>query len=154
MAIFIPDDEAGRVRNLYEYNILDTAPEPAYDEIAQLAAQLCHVPTAFVLLMDEARYWMKSGVSMTRRLTEAPRECSVCNTTILRSDPLVVPDLKKDKRFREPPYVTDEPYYRFYCGVPLVSPKGYALGTICVMDTEPREPRRSWSSRWSRWLTR
>ncbi len=93
MATFIPDDEARRVANLYEYDILDTAPEPAYDEITQLAAQLCDVPTAFVLLTDEARYWMKSSVGVTKRLTEAPRECSVCNTTILQSEPMVVSDL-------------------------------------------------------------
>lgn len=140
MATFIPDDEAGRVANLYEYDILDTVPEPAYDEITQLAAQLCDVPIAFVLLVDEARYWLKSRVGGPEILAEAPRECSVCNTTILQSEPMVVSDLQKDERFHELPYVIGEPYYRFYCGVPLISPRDYALGTICVMDTKPREP--------------
>jgi class 3 adenylate cyclase len=93
-----------------------------------------------VLLVDEARYWLKSRVGGPEILAEAPRECSVCNTTILQSEPVVVSDLQKDERFHELPYVIGEPYYRFYCGVPLVSPRGYALGTICVMDTKPREP--------------
>ena len=108
MGNFIPDDEAGRVANLCEYDILDTAPEPAYDEITQLAAQLCDVPIAFVLLVDEARYWMKSRVGCPESLAEAPRECSVCNTTILQSEPVVVSDLRKDERFRELPYVVGE----------------------------------------------
>jgi PAS domain S-box-containing protein len=135
-----PPDEAERLAALRRYEVLDTPPEPAYDDLAMLAARLCRTPIALVTLVDENRQWFKASVGMKVRST--PRADSFCARAIRQPAPqqvMVVPDARRDERFRDNPLVTGEPHIRFYAGAPLVTPDGHALGTLCVIDTAPRE---------------
>ena len=135
----IPANEEARLRTLQTYAILDTLPELAYDDIAQLAAQICGCPAGMVTFLDEKRQWMKAKYGLPPELTQCPREITICQTTICNDDVLYVPDLSKDHRFGDLPLVSGEFHLRFYCGAPLITPDGYALGTICVIDFQPRE---------------
>lgn len=135
----IPANEEARLRTLQTYAILDTLPELAYDDIAQLAAQICGCPAGLVTFLDEKRQWMKAKYGLPPELTQCPREITICQTTICNDDVLYVPDLSKDHRFGDLPLVSGEFHLRFYCGAPLITPDGYALGTICVIDFQPRE---------------
>jgi class 3 adenylate cyclase len=135
MSITIPND-AARVAALRGYNILDTAPEPAYEEITRLAAHVCQCPVATIGFIDDRRHWAKSRCGMPRG--EKPRELSICTTTVCQSDLLLLPDLAADERFADNPIVAGEPHFRFYCGMPLINAEGHALGTLCVMDFQPR----------------
>ncbi|MFQ5894236.1 MAG: adenylate/guanylate cyclase domain-containing protein [Nitrospinota bacterium] len=139
MDVPIPENDAERVAALRTYNIMDSAPELAYDDITKLAAQICHCPIAHINMIDESRLWYKSKYGIPPEITERPRYPTICSNTICRNDLLVVPDLTKDERFSNYPLVVGEPYHRFYCGMPLINPQGYALGSICVLDFEPRE---------------
>ena len=134
----VPPNEAERLAALREYDVLDTPPEPAYDDLARLAARLCGAPIALVTLVDENRQWFKAAVGLELRAT--PREHSFCARAIAQPVPglMVVPDATADERFRRNPLVTGEPHIRFYAGAPLVAPGGHALGTLCVIDREPR----------------
>jgi class 3 adenylate cyclase len=134
-----PENEAGRLVALKGYDVLDTPPELAYDELSELAARLCGCPIAYISLVDESRLWLKSGCGLPPDLTEMPRDDTVCAATICQNDLVVVPDLTVDERFRDLPSVSGEPHLRFYCGMPLINPEGYALGTICAVDFQPRE---------------
>ena len=135
----IPANEEARLRTLQTYAILDTLPELAYDDIAQLAAQICGCPAGLVTFLDEKRQWMKAKYGLPPELTQCPREITICQTTICNDDVLYVPDLSKDHRFGDLPLVSGEFHLRFYCGAPLITPDGYALGTICVIDFQPHE---------------
>ena len=139
MSIAVPANESGRLEALRRYRILDTAPEVAYDEITELAAQICGCPVAVIGFVDEAQDWKKSKYGLPANFTGLPREISICSTTICAGSLLHVADLTKDERFRNNATVTGPPHLRFYCGMPLVTPDGYALGTLCVIDFEPRE---------------
>jgi class 3 adenylate cyclase len=120
-------------------NILDTAPEIAYDEIAELAAQICCCPVAYISFIDDDRRWLKARYGLSPEMIEAPRANAVCTTTICGAEVFVVPDMKLDPRFENSPMVVCDPPCRFYCGMPLITDEGYALGTLCVMDFEPRQ---------------
>jgi GAF domain-containing protein len=133
----IPKDEAQRLTALREYRVLDTESEQAYDDLTQLAATVCHVPSAFVSLVDEARQWFKSRVGFEP--TETARDISFCAHAILKPEPLIVPDALKDSRFADNELVTKPPHIRFYAGFPLVTPEGFALGALCAVDTRPRQ---------------
>lgn len=133
----LPPNEAARVKALCLCNVLDTEPEAAFDGLTHLAAHICGTPIALISLMDAHRQWFKSKVGIDA--TETPREIAFCSHTILCSDILIVPDARSDQRFATNPLVIDQPHIRFYAGVPLVSPEGYALGTICVLDVVPRD---------------
>ena len=139
MAARIPPNDVERVEALHSYDILDTPPEAGYDELTELVAQICGCPVAFIGFIDETRDWLKSKYGLPPDLTEAPRDMTVCLTTVSMNDLLVVPDLTQDPRFADLPMVTDEPHLRFYCGMPLINPEGYAVGSLCVIDFEPRE---------------
>lgn len=132
-----PPDESGRLAALYSLGILDTSPEEAFDELATLAASVCRVPIALVSLVDRDRQWFKSRLGWTPKQT--PRDISFCGHAILQPNVLVVPDATADARFADSPLVTNEPAVRFYAGAPLVTPEGHALGTLCVMDHQPRQ---------------
>ena len=138
MDIPIPEDDADRVAALRAYGILDSAPEQAFDDITELAAQICQCPVASINLIDEARLWKKSSYCHPHK-GQSPRDNTICATTICRTDLLVVRDLTEDERFADYPFVANEPHFRFYCGMPLINPEGYALGTLCVLDFEPHE---------------
>jgi adenylate cyclase len=139
MTVAKPSNEAERLAALRTYDVLDTAPELAYDEISALAAQICQCPVAVIGLVDETRDWKKSKYGLPPDFTALPRELSICSTTICGNDLLVVSDLTLDSRFASSPIVVGEPHLRHYCGMPLINPEGYALGTLCVVDFKARE---------------
>ena len=112
-------------------------PEQAYDDIVLLAAQLCRTPIAAVSFLDGERQWFKAETGLG--LTDIPHDGSFCFYTLAERACLVVPDAQRDARFKEHPLVVGEPQLRFYAGVPLLTPAGAALGTLCVLDRTPRE---------------
>lgn len=135
----IPGNESERLKALGRYDILDTLPELAFDEIAELAAQICGSAAALVSFVDASRQWIKAKYGIPAEVTECPREVSICQATICSDDILYVSDLTQDPRFNASPLVTGDFGLRFYCGVPLITPAGYSLGTLCVIDFKPRE---------------
>lgn len=140
MNLTTPTNETGRLEALKNYAILDTLPEVGFDEIAELAAQICDSPAALVSFVDASRQWIKAKYGLLpAELTECPREISICSAAICNNDILYVPDLAQDQRFSTNPLVTGEFQLRFYCGVPLISQEGHALGTLCIIDFKPRE---------------
>lgn len=130
--------EPQRLAALQACAILDTAPHPAFDCLVRAAALALEVPIALVSLVDAERQWFKSVLGMNIR--ETSREVSFCSHTIEGFEPLVVPDTHADLRFVHNPLVTGSPHIRFYAGAPLIDPDGFALGTLCVLDTRPRNP--------------
>lgn len=129
--------EAARIAALNRYAILDSEPEESFDDLVILAAHVCKAPMALLSLVDDHRQWFKSKVGVEVR--ETPKEISVCAHAIQQNDLFIVPDMLEDARFRENPLVVGEPRIRFYAGAPLVNEDGFALGTLCVADREPRE---------------
>ena len=133
----LPINEPQRLSNLQTYHILDTPPEAAFDDLAELAAAIAGTPVSLVSLMDADRQWFKAKVGTDLR--ETPREIAICSYTILGDDLMVVPDLAASPWFHDNPLVAEDPHVRFYAGTPLVTPEGHAVGTLCVLDTVPRE---------------
>ncbi len=131
----LPLEEA-RLEALQGYGILDTGQEQDYDDLAALAAAICGVPLALITFVEEKTQWLKAGVGMPCLRTD--RSASFCTHAIRQPALMVVPDTLCDARFADNPFVTGEPHVRFYAGMPLITPSGHALGTICVLDTQPR----------------
>ncbi|HEY5758674.1 MAG TPA: ATP-binding protein [Steroidobacter sp.] len=133
----IPLNEPSRLLALQSYEIMDSGQELRYDDITLLASRICHTPMALITLINEDRQWFKSKVGLDG--TETPRELAFCAHAICEPDKvLTVADARIDDRFSANPYVTGDPHVRFYAGAPLLSADGHALGTLCVIDREPR----------------
>jgi adenylate cyclase len=139
LAFPIPVNEPERLKALRALDILDSLPEAAYDEIAELAAQICGCPIGYISFIDDDRRWLKARYGLPAEVTNAPRGATVCATTLRGAEMFVVPDMSQDSRFDRIAIVVGEPHCRFYCGVPLITDEGYALGTLCVLDFEPRQ---------------
>ncbi len=133
----LPANEKRRLEVLWQYQILDTPPEAPFDDLAELAALVCDTPVALISLADEKRQWFKARVGITA--TETARDISFCAHAILQTEVLIVHDALRDPRFAGNPLVTGSPFIRFYAGAPLVTEDGLALGTICVIDRQPRD---------------
>lgn len=131
-----PDDSA-RLAALVELELLDTPPEPLFDAITAAAAQACGVPIALVSLVDNQRQWFKSNIGLPGVL-ETPREVAFCDHAIRRRELFEVPDATGDDRFAANPLVTGDPCIRFYAGAPIELPGGERIGTVCVIDRQPR----------------
>src|SRR5438552_2047888 len=131
----LPGNEAGRSRVLWNYRILDTPPEERFDDLVRVATYICGTPIGLVGLIDAGREWFKSRVGWD--LSEIPREISFGTHTITQPDVLIVSDTLKDERFVRNQLAT-QAGVRFYAGAPLLTPEGYALGTLSVMDYVPR----------------
>ena len=132
-----PKNEAQRIKILWQYDVLDTMPEQVFDDLTNLAALVCGAPISLITLVDENRQWFKSKVGVD--LNETSRDVSMCAHAILQKHLFIVPDATKDRRFKNNPLVVSAPKIRFYAGAPLVSPEGFSLGTLCVIDTVPRK---------------
>ncbi len=130
-------EESRRVAALRRYAILDTPREEEFDEVVRVVSAICGTPIAVVNLIDAERQWFKAEVGLGVR--ETPLPASICAHAILQPDLFIVPDTLKDARFADNPLVAGEPHLRFYAGALLETPDGLPLGTICVLDYEPRE---------------
>lgn len=132
-----PDNEAERQKEVEKYQLLDTLPEESYDTITALMAYICEVPISLVSIIDRDRNFLKSHHGIP--FNEDPRERSFCGHAIVTDvEIMVVPDATADERFRDNPLVS-EMGVRFYAGAPLINPRGYKLGTLCVFDMQPKE---------------
>lgn len=132
----IPKNELDRINNLCEHLILDTPAEQRFDDITKLAQMICATPITLVSLVDADRQWFKSKQGL--EATETPRDVAFCSHAILADDAFVVEDATKDDRFSDNPLVTGAPHIRAYLGCPLISTKGFRLGTLCAIDSTPR----------------
>ncbi|MDP1899898.1 MAG: CHASE3 domain-containing protein [Rubrivivax sp.] len=138
MKAALPPDELQRVDALRSCCVLDTPPEQAFDDLTALAAHICQVPIALVSLVDQRRQWFKSRVGL--EALETPRDQAFCAHAILHpQEVLQVRDAQADPRFADNALVTSDPHIRFYAGAPLLGSDGHALGTLCVIDRQPRE---------------
>ena len=131
-----PNDDA-RLRAVQHYGLVGTPPEVEFDQITELASQLFDVPIALVSIVDADRQWLKSHHGTG--LCETSRDSAFCAYTILENGPLVVPDTRLDPRFSGNPLVIGSPHVRFYAGAPMITREGFQIGSLCVLDLEPRE---------------
>ncbi|MGY5847120.1 ATP-binding protein [Salegentibacter sp. HM20] len=129
--------EIARLRSLLSYNILDTAPEEEFDELAQILAIICDVPVAIISLIDEERQWYKAKIGVEQN--EVPREESFCQHTVFQDEILEIPNALLDDRVKDSKHVTSPGGIRFYAGVAIQSPEGENIGTVCVADSQPKE---------------
>lgn len=131
-----PDNEAERLVALYALLLLDTPREERFDRIVEFACAEFDMPIVLITLLDSERQWFKSSVGLSA--CETGRDVSFCGHAILRSEIMEVRNALEDPRFADNPLVTGAPHIRFYAGAPLILPNGYALGTLCLIDTKPR----------------
>ncbi len=142
MAIYrgveIPDNEAERVEAVKSYGILGTPPEVDYDDIVELAAHITGCQISYISFFDETLSRLKARYGIPLNRPDRPRELSLCAPTICQNDLIIIPDLTENPRYADLPAVVNPPHARFYSAMPLINPEGYALGTLCVWDPEPR----------------
>ncbi|EOR93712.1 multi-sensor hybrid histidine kinase [Arcticibacter svalbardensis MN12-7] len=133
----VPYNEQERLNALQNYEILDSLSEEEFDRVTELASIICDVPVSLISLIDKHRQWFKSKVGLN--ITETPRDLAFCQYAIMDVGIFEIEDATKDQRFMENELVTGFPNIRFYAGQPLIDPNGYALGTLCVIDHEPKK---------------
>ncbi len=133
----IPEDEDARLSALLEYEVLDSEDERAFDELTELASTVCGTEISLISLVDRERQWFKSRVGLDAR--ETHRDLAFCAHAILNDAVFEVPNAKDDERFQDNPLVTGEPNIRFYAGAPLRSRSGQRIGTLCVIDSQPKQ---------------
>lgn len=133
----VPPNEAERLRALAATKLIGSPPEHAFDRLTWLATQITNAPMALVSLLTAKRQWFKSRIGLAA--SETPREWAFCSHAILGDAPLIVEDALEDKRFQNNPLVTGEPHIRFYAGFPLAGKNNVRLGTLCVLDRQPRQ---------------
>ncbi|WP_293777340.1 GAF domain-containing protein [uncultured Oxalicibacterium sp.] len=135
----VPPNEAERLLAVDKLNMVATPADPAFDRLTWLATMVTDTPMALITLLTARRQWFKSTAGVD--VCETPREWAFCSHAILEERELIVEDALTDARFRDNPLVTGEPHIRFYAGIPLVDAQGFRLGTLCVLDREPRRLR-------------
>ena len=133
----IVNDEPGRIAALRRYRILDTPSEGAFDKVTGLVRALFGLPMSAVSLIDTDRQWFKSLDGLDATVT--PRSVAFCDHAIRQDEPLIITDALDDPRFRDNPLVTGDPRIRSYAGVPLRTPDGYNIGSLCAIDTRARD---------------
>lgn len=129
-------NEELRLKDLFSYEILDTLGEREFDELVELAGQICDCPISLIALIDRERQWYKAKTGI--EIIESPRDTAFCSHALLSDDILLIEDATKDKRFINNPNVAGGLQIRFYAGAPIISPAGHRLGTICVIDQKPK----------------
>lgn len=137
LAVPLPENECTRLEMLQQYQILDTEPETIFDELTELAAQICQTPVALINFVTGDRQWLKAKTGTDT--IEAPLDVGFCPIVVHSGDRLIIPDTQADERFANNPVVQASPHVRFYAGIPLVTSSGYVLGTLCVLDFVPRQ---------------
>lgn len=134
----LPANEQKRLAALASYQILDTLEEKDFDDLTLLASEICHAPISLISLLDDKRQWFKSHTGLP--IQETSKEFAFCAHAITsEKDVFIVNDATKDERFADNPLVTGDPHVTFYAGVPLVTGEGFALGTLCVIDHQPKQ---------------
>ena len=129
------NDDYLRILDLLSYDILDTEKEDVFTQLAESAADFCHCPMALIGFIEQDRHWIKASHGI--EISELDRSKSLCAHTIMSTEPLIVPDLTKDPRFKENPFVKPDDGLRFYAGVPILTPGMHAIGAVCVLDKAP-----------------
>lgn len=132
-----PEDELSRLKDLYEYDVLDTEAEKSFDDLTQLASDICETPISLISLVDPDRQWFKSKQGID--VDETARDISFCSHAILENQVFEVQNALTDTRFHDNPLVTNDPNIRFYAGAPLITPRGNAIGTLCVISDKPKK---------------
>ena len=135
----IDDREDLRVEELLSYKIMGAPAEFAFDDIVDFATEITACPVAFVHFIDSEKQWAMAAANVPRETSECQREDSICNVVIRQNDVVVIPDTLEDDRFKNLACVCDTPNIRFYMGAPLINTSGFALGTLCLVDFEPRQ---------------
>lgn len=134
----LPPDEDARLAALHSTGLLEAASDPTLNALVELAAHICQVPIALVSLVDRERQCFHVKVGL--QATDTPRDVAFCAHAILVPNEIfIVPDARLDPRFADNPLVLGDPWIRFYAGVPLVLESGHAIGTLCILDRQPRE---------------